>query len=163
MDALTGLLDRDGFHRSIQQRPDAWPNHYGMGVAFIDVVRMRAVNDAHGREAGDAALRLIGDTIPVVAPLEWASRYGGDEFGVVLTVTDVKEAEAWAEAARARIVARARAELAMALDVQIGIAVGDPGWWPADVLDEAIAPADAALYQAMHGEPDHGIVVHTIH
>ena len=50
-------------------------------IAFLDVDGLKNVNDNHGHLAGDALLRLVGETLRAnVRPYDVLVRYGGDEF-----------------------------------------------------------------------------------
>jgi diguanylate cyclase (GGDEF)-like protein len=158
-DPVTGLLDRQGFWNSIASRPETWLPAWRIGVAFIDIELFDRFNDARGRATGDAALRLVARTIPCRSPYEWASRYGGDEFAVLLALHDRSEALGWANTTRDRIVNATAEEFSTGIDVRVGIAVGKPGWWPTDIYSDAILPADAALGQAMRTNPPQRIVV----
>jgi diguanylate cyclase (GGDEF)-like protein len=52
-----------------------------LALAFIDVDHLKAVNDSQGHTAGDALLRLIGDTVRAnLRPYDVLVRYGGDEL-----------------------------------------------------------------------------------
>jgi diguanylate cyclase (GGDEF)-like protein len=158
-DPLTGLLTRRAFWDSIRRRPDHWPANWRMGLAPIDLAGFRQFQHEHGHNRGDAALRCVAEAIPLVTPHEWACRYGGDEFGGLLAVTEPSQVEEWAETARARIAAATEHAVSIALGVQIGIAVSEPGWWPSDIFAQAISPADAALYEAVRGDPRRDVVV----
>src|SRR5690242_6367457 len=148
-DPVTGLLDRLGFWNSIESRPETWLPAWRLGLAFIDIDLFKRFNDAYGRATGDAALRFVAQTIPCRSPYEWASRYGGDEFAVLLALRDRSEAVGWANTTRSRLVTATAEEFSTGIDVRVGIAVGKPGWWPTDIYSEAILPADAALGQAV--------------
>lgn len=130
-----------------------------MGLALIDIAGFRQFRNDNGHNVGDAALRCVAAAIPIVEPREWAGRYGGDEFAVLLSIAERSEAEEWADAARAQIAASIARTLSLSLDVQIGIAVGEPGWWPSDIYAQALSPADAALHRAITSDPPVHVVV----
>jgi diguanylate cyclase (GGDEF)-like protein len=161
-DPLTGLLDRQGFWNSIESRPKMWLPGWRIGLAFIDIDLLSRFNDQYGRPAGDAALRRVAQLIQCRSPHEWASRYGGDEFAVLLALGDRSEAVAWAHTTRHRILNETAEEFSIGIDVRIGIALGKPGWWPTDIYSEVLTPADAALHQAVRSDPPQRVVVHDI-
>ncbi len=130
-----------------------------MGLAFIDIAGFRQFQQENGHEVGDATLRSVAATIPVDGPREWASRYSGDAFAVVIAIAEPSDAERWADAARTQIVAGIERAISSRLDVHIGIAVGEPGWWPSDIYAQALSPADAALHRAITSDPPLHVVV----
>jgi diguanylate cyclase (GGDEF)-like protein len=160
---MTGLLDRKGFWKSIESRPKTWLPGWRIGLAFIDIDLLRRFNDQYGRPAGDAALRHVAQSIQCRSPHEWASRYGGDEFAVLLALRDRPEATVWANTTRNRILNKTAEEFPNGIDVRIGIAIGKPGWWPTDIYSDILSPADAALHQALRSDPPQRVVVHDIH
>ena len=81
-DPLTGLLNR----RSLEHEVTSWM-HGGvtMAVVFADLDHFKHLNDTHGHDMGDRALRLFARTLRQSMPdAAVVSRYGGEEFVVVL-------------------------------------------------------------------------------
>lgn len=85
-DALTGLLNVRSLPeiltiaiRTAQRRSEP------LSVVFLDVDRFKQINDQHGHQCGDNILRTIGTAIQKVSRADdYAFRYGGDEFCVIL-------------------------------------------------------------------------------
>lgn len=76
----------------------------GFAVLFLDLDNFKDVNDRHGHEAGNEVLRAVAAEIRnAVRASDLAARYGGDEFVVILTRTDLEGANRVAEAIRAGI------------------------------------------------------------
>jgi diguanylate cyclase (GGDEF)-like protein len=91
IDVLTGLFNR----RSVeQQASEILERNEPFVVAFVDLDRFKNLNDEHGHEIGDRALRLFGRVLrDSVRPADIPARYGGEEFVVVLpdcTLTDAR-------------------------------------------------------------------------
>ena len=64
----------------------------------------KRVNDEHGHDAGDAALRFLSDVLRgELRAVDTAARYGGEEFAVILPQADLDGARALAERLRARL------------------------------------------------------------
>ena len=81
-DSLTGLYNRYGYDSVIKER---YLNDHSRSkrdvIIFIDINRLKYINDTFGHLQGDMAIRTIGTVINECIPNEWvAIRYGGDEF-----------------------------------------------------------------------------------
>ena len=82
-DALTGLLNRHAFNRITPHLEKA-----GIPYAFliIDVDKFKDVNDTHGHETGDLALKKVASLLTeFFRGNDYIIRYGGDEFVVIIT------------------------------------------------------------------------------
>ncbi|HVI97443.1 MAG TPA: GGDEF domain-containing protein [Sphingomonas sp.] len=129
-----------------------------IALLFVDLDRFKAINDAHGHSAGDAALIALGRRIAEAAAPHFACRLGGDEFVVMVEGGEVALA-----ATIARRVADALAEPLHGIAPQpivaggsVGIAFGAPGRFDSEQL---LAEADAALYVAKRSGGDSDVVV----
>ena len=89
-DALTGLYNRFGLSRFGQQYYDNLLAAEGtVQILFIDLDNMKAINDRHGHEAGDRALKDTADLLRSgSSPDAFIMRYGGDEFILIDTGRD---------------------------------------------------------------------------
>ena len=149
VDTLTGLStyrvlrDRLAFEIERSKR-----NGETFAVLFLDLDRFKQVNDTFGHEAGNDILRHVSSEIRhAVRASDVASRYGGDEFVVILTRTDLTGAERVAEAIRAGIegVGRRLGYPPGTITVSVGLAEFDPRQPGAGDL---LVEADRALYRA---------------
>jgi diguanylate cyclase (GGDEF)-like protein len=94
-DMLLPILNRRAFVREIT-RFTSFAERYGTSssVVYLDLNNFKAVNDAHGHAAGDAALRHISDLIlGQIRDSDVLARLGGDEFGVILAHVTAEQAE----------------------------------------------------------------------
>ena len=117
-------------------------------MLFIDLDKFKEVNDRHGHESGNEVLKAVAVEIRgAVRASDLASRYGGDEFVVLLTRTDLGGAGRVAEAIRAGIegVGRRLGYSLGFVTVSIGLAEFDPGKPDSGDL---LVTADRALYEA---------------
>jgi len=149
VDLLTGLStyrilrDRLAFEVERSRR-----NGESFAVLFLDLDRFKHVNDSYGHEAGNEILRGAAAEIrSAVRASDVAARYGGDEFVVILTRTDLAGATRVAEALRAGIegVGRRLGYPAGVVTVSVGLAEFDPKQ-PND--GDLLVTADRALYRA---------------
>jgi diguanylate cyclase (GGDEF)-like protein/PAS domain S-box-containing protein len=86
-DDLTGLLNRRGFYTlANQQCRMADRTKRGLSLLFVDLDRMKQINDELGHEAGDLALKDTADIlIKTFRKSDIIARMGGDEFAVLIT------------------------------------------------------------------------------
>jgi diguanylate cyclase (GGDEF)-like protein len=145
-DELTGLYNHRHFHERLEQEI-ARGSRFGtmFSLIMMDIDFFKAYNDIHGHLAGDEVLRRIGDYIDSsIRGIDLASRYGGEEFAIILPETRLDDAYRVAERIRKTIESKTSSR-AMPVTVSIGIAN-----WPIDgvMKEEIIGRADAALYRA---------------
>src|SRR5207237_3427627 len=84
-DHLTGLANRRRFERQLE-REVARTARYGhpFCLVLVDIDNFKGVNDAHGHEAGDEALRRVANVIQSgPRGIDTGARIGGDEFAVI--------------------------------------------------------------------------------
>lgn len=106
-DELTGLRTRRSFHDLFEKE---WDRSSRMRIpvscAMVDIDFFKRINDNHGHQFGDQVIELIGKTLEATCRgSDTLSRYGGEEFCVLLPETTEHEAAVWAERARAEIAA----------------------------------------------------------
>jgi len=142
-DQLTGLRNR----RYVRRHLDGLLRTEEAAVLIIDIDKFKLINDTHGHNIGDAALRDVSERLRIqLRAADVVARYGGEEFLAVLTGAPSTYALLVADRLREAIAAEPVfvGGLVVPITVSIGVAVGGPGL-PAD---ELIGSADAALYRA---------------
>lgn len=119
-------------------------------LLMIDVDNFKEVNDRHGHATGDEVLRCIAGVLRAsIREIDMPARYGGDEFGVLLTETDARGGRDVAERIRTTFLAMRGAEAAAEhCTLSIGLAEADRAL---ATVDDWVRRADAAMYQAKTG------------
>ncbi len=142
-DALTGLLNRRAFVEEFEAMLAVEPLGR-VGLLFIDVDRLKAINDERGHRAGDLVLRATAMRIERSLRIgDVAGRYGGDEFLVAVRVTD----EFTLDALRTRIeITLAEPLVTDAIDIAMGCSVGAALASAGDDLESLLLQADAEMY-----------------
>ncbi len=151
-DPLTGLSNR----RSLENRVrDLQQEHVPYAVAYGDLDHFKLLNDTHGHEAGDQALRLFAKVLrDSIRPTDIASRYGGEEFVIVLPDSDVQTAALVLERIRENLVLALTGGRVAPFTVSFGLASS----LDADTFEEVVAVADRALLAAKTAGRDRVIV-----
>ena len=149
-DGLTGVLNRASFtnhaHREIGQNRRIKSN---VSLLFVDVDHFKRINDTYGHKAGDQVLkRIIRLTRDCLRNGDTVARWGGEEFVVLLPATDLNGTLLIAEKIRHRIEVEQFDKLASGLHVTVSIGCVEMS--SCEGLDELVARADRALYEAKH-------------
>ena len=151
-DDLTGLMNRRAFKTALDRERRTGDGREGsVGLLMIDVDHFKSYNDTYGHGAGDVALCRIAEAIASAAHRHGgiASRYGGEEFAVVLPAPEGAQAAKAAEDIRKAIIDLREPHAGSAfkiVTITVGassIALGDPR--PNAALLKA---ADQELYRA---------------
>ena len=162
LDSLTGIGNRRSFDWTLERE---WKRHeraqLPLSVALIDVDWFKQYNDAYGHLAGDDVLRSIAFAIHsgLHRPGDFAARFGGEEFAVILSDTD----EHQARYVMAMIHQRVRAleipypnpSVGPFVTISIGIATVIPA--RGDSFMDLVHEADVALYRAKDEGRDRAI------
>ena len=150
VDKLTGVSNRQTLLASLFNEVDR-ANRYErpLSVAFVDIDHFKAVNDTYGHSTGDIVLRGVAQTLKAnLRATDTVGRYGGEEFMLLLTETDVEEGAVLAEKLRnlvARQVFSVEGNTALSVTISIGVAGGIGQGLRTDTLAR---DADAAMYSA---------------
>ena len=149
IDPVSGLFNRRYFqarleeelHRAIRQLTS-------VGLLMVDLDGFKSINDRFGHVAGDMVIRDISEILRrSVRIFDVCTRFGGEEFAVMMPGGTVESAGAIAERIRQRVEAYQRNEpdlVGLRVTASIGVAVSPPGVTARDLIERA----DRALYHA---------------
>jgi diguanylate cyclase (GGDEF)-like protein len=148
-DGLTGLSNRRHFELTAAielQRARRFGEPFG--VALVDLDELKAVNDRHGHQAGDAVLvELARRLTEATRDVDLVARIGGDEFVVLLPNTDAAGTRTVAR----KLIGRVNAPpfLVDGAEYCVTVSIGLASYPESgDTVNELLAAADAALYRA---------------
>ena len=140
-DSLTGLLNRRTLENRVRGLQAAGTP---FAVVMADLDRFKLLNDTHGHQAGDRALRSFAAVVKsTVRPVDLVSRWGGEEFVLVLPHASESDALGVSERIRENLALAAQRGDLDAVTVSLGIASEIHG-----DFNEGLERADAALHEA---------------
>lgn len=150
IDQLTKLPNRRAFdERSTLEWRRGARERTSLSILVIDVDHFKQYNDHNGHQAGDAALAAVAQCIKkhIKRPADFATRFGGEEFAVLLPSTVLEGAEKVAEDIRKSVLlAHFSNQVREPISVSIGVTMVMPTH--AGSFQEAFKVADDALYRA---------------
>lgn len=144
-DDLTGLANRRALDEEIAHAlAGARRNGRQFAIVMVDVDRFKFINDTHGHGVGDLTLTAFSTRLAgVLREPDRAYRYGGEEFCLLLSDTDLDGARVLAERAREQIMQPFEGTM-RALTASFGVTA----WQAEDTFDTLFHRADRALYAA---------------
>ncbi|WP_028766638.1 sensor domain-containing diguanylate cyclase [Shewanella fidelis] len=151
VDSLTGVKNRNSFDKRIlaegrisrrQQTP--------LSVLMLDLDHFKTINDSYGHLAGDQALRVVADILKqnLKRPTDLVSRFGGEEFAIILPNTDQTGALQVAESIRKAINAAPISWGDQSFPLTVSIGVNSEVINSEEHTTLLLEQADQALYQA---------------
>ncbi|HYX31032.1 MAG TPA: diguanylate cyclase [Pyrinomonadaceae bacterium] len=155
-DPLTGLHNRRYLEaRLAEELSRSKRYNYPLSFMMIDIDDFKLYNDTNGHQAGDRALEIVAQCLhAALRKVDVASRYGGEEFSILLPQTSLEEAGVIADRIRRKIMTTsfphgASQPLGM-VTASIGLSSFSPSLNSAEAIVRA---ADRALYHAKrHGK-----------
>lgn len=150
-DSLTNLWNHGYFHDMLtEELKKSAANKEKLSLAMLDFDNFKIYNDTLGHQVGDIALKELASILRKnIRENDYACRYGGEEFAIILPQKNTDEAFSVAERIRKEIEEYAfpqKQQLPInGLTVSIGIATFPES---AKTKDELISAADAALYES---------------
>lgn len=150
-DELTGLLNRRAIHERVGNLLRINEEHKTeLVVMFADLDKFKQINDQHGHAIGDMALKNVAEILTQsVRDVDISSRFGGDEFVIVMPNTSISVAEVVASRIQKSVSEWAQEN---ELDFNISMGIGEIPRH-GKTLDEVLRLVDNALY---HSKINHG-------
>ncbi|OLC44960.1 MAG: hypothetical protein AUH43_17375 [Acidobacteria bacterium 13_1_40CM_65_14] len=152
-DPLTGLANRRSLDRQFETGlARAARTHETASVVVLDLDRLKEINDTYGHEAGDRALRVVGNVLrSTVRQNDLCARFAGDEFIVVLWDCSSDHESRRVEELQATVAAHPfepRPGVRVSLSISAGAAR-----FPVDgnTFEELLASADERMYRDKAG------------
>ncbi|MGA8620504.1 MAG: sensor domain-containing diguanylate cyclase [Candidatus Sulfotelmatobacter sp.] len=147
LDGLTGIFNRRFFELRILEEIER-ARRYGSGMAVImaDIDQFKRLNDEFGHVLGDEVLRQVSSLFhQQVRKIDVVCRYGGEEFGILLTQTSAEHAMNIAEKLRKMVARWQFPGVPRTVTISAGAAAfPDQG----TTRDDLVKAADSALYAA---------------
>jgi diguanylate cyclase (GGDEF)-like protein len=150
-DSLTSLPNRRYLEERLAEELNRSKRYdYAMSFLMIDIDDFKAYNDTNGHQAGDLALQITAHCLKAaLRAADVASRYGGEEFCILLPQTGLAEAGAIADRIRHRVntthYPHGKSQPLGRVTVSVGVSTFSP---IVNTSETIIAAADRALYQA---------------
>ena len=155
-DGLTGLPNFRSFHARLEEEV-ARAHRYGhpLSCAMVDLDGLKEINDKLGHAAGNRAIMALADAVrEELRDTDFAARYGGDEFVVLLPQTNETQGAQFAERLRRRLV-QVSQDAGLPVRGSIGVAaVNAEELDSADAAEDLLRRADEALYRAKRSGRD---------
>jgi diguanylate cyclase (GGDEF)-like protein len=153
VDGLTGLFDRSRYEAD---GPDMVRDSLSRGrpisVVIIDADRFKQINDEFGHQRGDTVLRDLALCLrEATRPSDHLSRFGGEEFVLLLGDTDHDAALRMAERLRKDVTSCVLRPDGIGLTISVGVATAPEDGRALDIL---LGRADERLYQAKNNGRD---------
>ncbi len=148
-DPLTGLMNRRAFTAAVEREIGRSERQgYPLCGLLLDVDHFKKINDQRGHAAGDAVLASLGRLLAAeIRKFDFAGRWGGEEFVVLLSGSDRDGGLTVADRIRAAIAA-ARIEDEAGEPILVTVSIGVAAYFPGEGIDALLGRADAGMYLA---------------
>lgn len=150
-DTLTGVYNRRYMNAHLDRKiMEIADTVKPVSILMFDIDKFKAINDSYGHNAGDEVLRELARRVSRgVRDIDLVSRYGGEEFVIVMPDADIEVAVAVAERVRVLVADQPFTvngpAVALPVTISIGVATTRD---PTETAESLIGRADEALYRA---------------
>ncbi|PKM94349.1 MAG: hypothetical protein CVU84_09755 [Firmicutes bacterium HGW-Firmicutes-1] len=153
IDSLSGLYNHRHFYEELKKTFDLYirqkqkGNTNSFSVAFLDIDNFKSINDTYGHLVGDLAIKHIADImIKHTRSIDGCFRYGGDEFAIILSDTNLEVAKGIAE--KLRKIIESSPVFLEDMTVLITVSIGVACYSESDSMKDLIQKTDDKLYQS---------------
>ena len=145
-DSLTDLLNRGRIEWVLRHLiEDTNKTHHTFSAIMIDIDSFKHINDTYGHSVGDDVLIRLADIMKNgVRPTDYAGRWGGDEFVILLPDTDIDQSEKVADRMRRNFAEADILPDGKAVTASFGVTTSYEG----ETLESFYRRMDSALYTA---------------
>ena len=145
-DSLTDLLNRGRIEWVLRHLiEDTNKTHHTFSAIMIDIDSFKHINDTYGHSVGDDVLIRLADIMKSgVRPTDYAGRWGGDEFVILLPDTDIDQSEKVADRMRKNFAEADILPDGKAVTASFGVTTSYEG----ETLESFYRRMDSALYTA---------------
>lgn len=156
VDSLTGLFNRRAFEKKINEEYERSKRYLNpLSVLILDIDNFKMINDTYGHHGGDAALVKISETLrEKTRQSDFPSRYGGEEFVLILPETDQDSALSVAGKIHESIRTCSFGTTARPFELTVSIGVSSTSARFYSDWRELVNDADRALYLAKNSGKD---------
>jgi len=146
-DALTGQGNRRALDEVLKQQAALYlSSGKSFSILLLDIDFFKPINDEFGHMVGDEVLRAFSQRVSdYLRPTDVCTRFGGEEFVVVLPGTSLEEAQDVAERLRLGV---AQSPLLRTPTIQVTVSIGVAALAPDQTVGDLLADADASVYAA---------------
>ena len=150
-DDLTGFYNRHHLMELIEtENSRSVRTGSVFSLVMMDIDKFKNINDTFGHQAGDNVLITFSAIIrSILRKTDFCGRYGGEEFLIVLTETDIQEAKVFAERIRACVEESFFPDLGA--DSRVTVSIGIARHRNKEDVEKTISRADEAMYKAKKG------------
>lgn len=152
LDALTGLCNRACLLQELAERAALHRvRGLSLGMAVVDIDHFKKINDTYGHLAGDAALKVVAQTLrDTLRDSDIVGRWGGEEFVAILKDANASGLAVVGERIRSRIAAAEFVYQGQRIPITASIGLCEGQVWGSEQEfgSELFAAADAAMYRA---------------
>lgn len=150
IDALTRLYNRQWIDQNFTRAFESCiADGLPLCLLMVDVDNFKQYNDDHGHLAGDVCLQAVAEAIRIsIRPSDLLGRFGGEEFAILFTNTNLLTSEEIAERIRTKVektkIIDSKLQQIPSVTISIGVAENRP----TSLYEDTLKFADEALYQA---------------